>query len=306
MTRFKVGDLVRLAEGQKQLQIIEVRVRRGVDRYLAVYVTKITELSPAGRTSTDRKEGNAGYFTLWDGKHNSLGDYTPEVGDLIEVRHNSKVHTVAKVRDGHVICDDSYGACFNFYLIKWFKRPASVPVKVAELAALKETLLGPARTIFEKTLGPDWSRDHIYLEYPVNSPIAIEAQRRAEQHKLENNTMNKETLYQTSEKKPRYGTYLATNAKGQIVLDMRGSGDVEAFDAEDIEEVVPYTFEVTAITDRGATTHYTATKGVVAKGDLLLSDSGHIYRVEAIDTKFKDPRKEFKGRKLVTERLGEQ
>ena len=104
------------------------------------------------------------------------------------------------------------------------------------------------------------------------------------------------TLYQTKQKTPRYGTKLAVNSKGQIVLEMKGdSAKVEAFDADKIEEVVPYTFQARSAVTPGHDCHYSGNEGDVSKGDILISNSGYIYIVAALNTKCKKPKKEFKG-----------
>jgi hypothetical protein len=55
-------------------------------------------------------------------------------------------------------------------------------------------------------------------------------------------------LYQTKEEKPRFGTLLTTNSKGQFVLEMKGKdGEVEPFDKDMIEEVMPYTVQLAMV-----------------------------------------------------------
>lgn len=118
-------------------------------------------------------------------------------------------------------------------------------------------------------------------------------------------------LYQTKEKKPRYGTYLANDSQGRIVLEMKSPSGVfvEAFKEDDVEEVVPYTFEVepfrTSRVNRN-NWHYISQEGQVVVGDILLSDRGNMYRVVRVNTKNKETKKEFKGRKLVTSRIGDE
>lgn len=114
-------------------------------------------------------------------------------------------------------------------------------------------------------------------------------------------------LYQTKEENPRYGTFLIKNSIGQIILELRGTNEVKAFDTSDIEEVVPFTFMVknanNQMQGRPYTCHYEGVSGQVAVDDVLLSNSGNIYVVTAVDTKNPEPKGQFSGRRLVTEKL---
>jgi hypothetical protein len=66
----------------------------------------------------------------------------------------------------------------------------------------------------------------------------------------------------------KYGTYLTGDSHGRIVLEIRGSDEVKAFQKSEIEEVVPYTIQVSN------SRHYSTAIGVVKLGDwLLLGDS---------------------------------
>lgn len=123
--------------------------------------------------------------------------------------------------------------------------------------------------------------------------------------KKEENAMPK--LYQTKEKTARYGTYLAKNSDGKIVLEMKDSSNMfEAFDPKDVEEVLPWTFYAVVVgagSGRRHECHYSTKKNAVNVGDLLLSDSGNLYRVKQVNTKCADPKKEFAGARLQTEKL---
>jgi uncharacterized protein YodC (DUF2158 family) len=66
----------------------------------------------------------------------------------------------------------------------------------------------------------------------------------------------------------KYGTYLTGDSHGRIVLEIRGSDEVRAFPKSEIEEVVPYTIQVSN------SRHYSTAIDVVKVGDwLLLGDS---------------------------------
>ena len=117
-------------------------------------------------------------------------------------------------------------------------------------------------------------------------------------------------LYQTNEETARFGTFLTKDSQGRIVLEMKGSAGVEAFDPKTVEEVMPYTVAMTQTTDHNSSrVHVEMPKGQVSKGDILLSaQDGNLYTVVQTDTKSKramDVTK-FKFRKLVTTALGDE
>ena len=105
-------------------------------------------------------------------------------------------------------------------------------------------------------------------------------------------------LYQTKEDKPRFGTKLATNSSGQFVLEMKDTGAVEAFDADKLEEVLPYTIAITPLDrkhfedDLHVTTKKDV-KGTIAVGDLIIPSNGKLHNtlctVVAVDTKCRTP-----------------
>jgi hypothetical protein len=111
-------------------------------------------------------------------------------------------------------------------------------------------------------------------------------------------------LFQTTD--GRFGIGLAINSAGKYVLEMKGSGDLEAFDKSAIEVVMPFTFSVKFST--GSTEYqYLGKEGSVAVGDLLLAfDSGHknggisIAQVTGVNTKSEKATKHFAGVKVVT------
>lgn len=112
------------------------------------------------------------------------------------------------------------------------------------------------------------------------------------------------TLYETNEKPARFGTELAKNSKGEIVIEIKGTGEVVAFKPEDLSEVVPYTVQVDILggsNPRGVRTYVTQ-PGSVAVGDLILIDGTKGFgQVVRIDTKERAATAELKGRKISTE-----
>lgn len=117
-------------------------------------------------------------------------------------------------------------------------------------------------------------------------------------------------LFQTQD--GRFGIGLAINSAGKFVLEMKGTGDLEAFDQNDIEVVMPFTFSVKFST--GNTEYqYLGKEGTVQVGDLLLSfDSKHknggisIAQVTGVNTKSEKANKYFEGVKVLTQPLEEK
>lgn len=101
-------------------------------------------------------------------------------------------------------------------------------------------------------------------------------------------------LFQTKEAKPRFGTLLTKNSKGKMVLEMKGrDGEVEAFDADQIEEVLPYTVHMRRFhggESNAESRHYEMVEGSVAVGDVLLQLSNvTLWEVSELNTKNKAP-----------------
>lgn len=123
-------------------------------------------------------------------------------------------------------------------------------------------------------------------------------------------TAQKETeqmakLFQINEgeHKGKFGTYLATNSEGKLVLEIKGGdGAPVALSKADVEEVKPYTV---AININGSLQTFQVPKGSLAVGDIVINSTLAIGRVSQLDTK-SDTHKPSNGlRKLVTEKLAE-
>lgn len=116
-------------------------------------------------------------------------------------------------------------------------------------------------------------------------------------------TSMKGKLFQTKESNPRFGIGLAINSTGKYVLEMKGTGDLEAFDKRDIEVVMPFTYSV-QFNGQGTEYSYLGKEGSVSVGDLLLKTDGSkgitIAKVVAVDTKSEKATKYFDGVKLAT------
>jgi hypothetical protein len=123
-------------------------------------------------------------------------------------------------------------------------------------------------------------------------------------------------LYQVKTDLNRFGTALMIgdkplrNSAGHIVLEMKGEGGkVEVFDEFMIELVTPFTVKLHRLTigDKGGETQMDviAEAGQVQKDDVLLElNSGHLWRVTALDTKCRSAKENrSKWIKLQTETI---
>jgi hypothetical protein len=122
-------------------------------------------------------------------------------------------------------------------------------------------------------------------------------------------TEMKNKLYQTKEATARFGTLLATNSQGKLVLEMKGTGEVLAFDRDEIEVVMPYTFGV-KFPNNHTEYHYLGKEGEVEVGDMVMLDNSptgkfEIARVTSVNTRSEAATVVFKGSKLLTQRIGD-
>lgn len=106
-------------------------------------------------------------------------------------------------------------------------------------------------------------------------------------------------LYQTLDKDPQFGTFLAKNSLGKIVLEMKPSGVPQAFDPSEIEEVKPYTISARDYNNNAH--HYTTSKDRVVIGDIIALTKGGFIIIDGINTGYEGLTVELAGRKVVTE-----
>lgn len=107
-------------------------------------------------------------------------------------------------------------------------------------------------------------------------------------------------LYETNDGK--FGTELAKNSQGQLVLELKGSGEVKAYDLKNLKEVVPYTVCINFPSGPGQL-HVETLEGKLAKGDCVMM-AHHIGVVVEVDTKCRNPHQTKTAlKKLVTEDL---
>lgn len=146
---------------------------------------------------------------------------------------------------------------------------------------------------------------HDYVSYPPKWRTArdyVLYNRASEAEPQENTYMAKLFQINTGDNEPKFGTYLATNSVGHLVLEIKGTGEVRAFSPEDVSEVKPYTVALKFV---GASsrnpTHYRSKPGALERGDMVIFVDGAIAIVTKIDTKQEGAQSLGKGvRKLVT------
>lgn len=108
--------------------------------------------------------------------------------------------------------------------------------------------------------------------------------------------------YRTIKGPAAVGTYLNTTTAGHYALEL-DNGEVMAFKPEHLEEDIPDTFRVKS-TSNNYSCHYEVPRGVnLNPGDVLISESNNVYVVLETDTKNRNPKGVFKGRRLLTESL---
>lgn len=96
---------------------------------------------------------------------------------------------------------------------------------------------------------------------------------------------------------PEFGRLLVVDGNN-FVLKM-DNGEIREFPQGQLTEDIPFTFSVKAIGNHRYTCDYTVPFGVHIKvKDLLLSDSGNVYFVTALDTKCRNPKGNFSGSRL--------
>lgn len=108
-------------------------------------------------------------------------------------------------------------------------------------------------------------------------------------------------LYETKDGK--FGTLLARNSTGQLVLEIKGTGEVIAVDPAEATVVRPYTVKLKSLLERSNGYHAETVPGSVEVGDVILRDNGTLWTVTVLDTKA-EANSVLRGRKLLTESIG--
>ena len=168
-------------------------------------------------------------------------------------------------------------------------------------------------------LHPSWGRDVViqvtqifdgYVDgFRVESGSEINTFYYTHFKPYENNDqtiMSKEQLFTWTDKEGYqcYGTYLATNTAGKYVIEEKQTGNIVTMSADDVEEVIPWTFS--AKLDGLKEKHFIG-NDTIKKGDVLLqidsrSSNNKIWVVTDVNTKNKTATK-FVGRRVVTEEI---
>jgi hypothetical protein len=100
-----------------------------------------------------------------------------------------------------------------------------------------------------------------------------------------------------------YGSHIGTNSSNNYLIEEKGTNNIHVIAPADLEEVLPYTFSAAM---NGKETHYVCQPDTVKKGDYLLYTNGttpQIAVVIAVDTKNKNARSKFRGKRLVLDDL---
>ena len=103
------------------------------------------------------------------------------------------------------------------------------------------------------------------------------------------------TLFQI-EGTDTFCTYLATNSEGKSVVEIKGSGEVRAIDHKLLQEVVPYTIQVTS--HSGQKQHFAAKKGFWNVNDVF-PFNGSLYVVNRVDSRGGEGLPEVPNRRLA-------
>lgn len=121
----------------------------------------------------------------------------------------------------------------------------------------------------------------------------------------EGQDMNTNPIYEVKleDGSVKYGRHAGTHSSGAYLMEIDGS--IVVVSKDKVTEVLPYTFEVRM---NGKNSHYRGVEGGVKKGDILIytgSGSDHMCygHVVAVDTKNKSAAKEFKGERVITEKI---
>jgi uncharacterized protein YodC (DUF2158 family) len=116
------------------------------------------------------------------------------------------------------------------------------------------------------------------------------------------NDMNK--LYETNEKKPRYGTHIATNSNGQYILEIKGTnGAVEPWDKDNLKEVKPYVVKLRSSVGN-CSVYLSAEEGQFVKGEVLIREDVMFVVVGVgVDSKPDNSFKPSQFRRVLTEEI---
>jgi uncharacterized protein YodC (DUF2158 family) len=104
-------------------------------------------------------------------------------------------------------------------------------------------------------------------------------------------------LYQVTAEPEVFGTLLASDSTGKMVLELKPSGTIKAYKPDELTEVRPYTVQAS----NGE--HYITTKGMVMVGDVVGLKSGLFVSITKLDTNH-NTTTQLEGRKVLTEVLG--
>ena len=151
-------------------------------------------------------------------------------------------------------------------------------------------------------LHPSYTGNQYYLRYTTGGKThTYEYEKNLKLHEPEETTMTN-TLYTFEENGTTiYATVIGKTESGMLVLEAKGGAGIFTKPANEVKEVIPYTIDISF--DGVKVISYESTKGVLSKGDVVINETGNFGIVKGVDTKSKTARPNFKGRRVVTEKI---
>lgn len=114
-------------------------------------------------------------------------------------------------------------------------------------------------------------------------------------------------LYRVIAEHDVYGEFLTDDSRGRMVLELKGTGSIRAFNPEELEEVMPYTINVRFLFGGNENKEYgfLSKEGEVSVGDILLL-RGYTNPAFVVSVNTKNPRANVKivGRRVQTQEIG--
>lgn len=111
--------------------------------------------------------------------------------------------------------------------------------------------------------------------------------------------MSKEQIYMSTVTPTVKGTKRGETSTGELIIE-DSVGNIYTIPKEYAIEILPNTFKCRAL-NGSYSCHYLVPEGVnVDYNDLIISESGNVYTVIAVDTKALTNKGVFKGKRLVT------
>lgn len=115
--------------------------------------------------------------------------------------------------------------------------------------------------------------------------------------------MTTQTLYQIKDKDV-YGFKLATNSKGEIVFEVKSTGEILTVNKEQLIEVMPYTVDIKFLGANGQKYAFFSREGDVKVGDVVVAEGySNLMIVVKTDSRSKAATKWLKGSVLYVSKV---